>query len=136
MTVKATSNKIDGSAIHDFAILPFRKDEGGPTKLTKENSVTLELLVNPTDDTSAKVKINVWKVAGTESPHETLQWFTDLQHHIFPGMGLLTGAAQRAVLNTVASGNTHIIMARISLGCSTQECLKRANAANPEHRHG
>jgi hypothetical protein len=39
MTVKATSNKSDGSTIYDHVIPPFRKDEGRPTKLTKDNVV-------------------------------------------------------------------------------------------------
>lgn len=69
MTIKATSNQKDGSTIRDHAILPFIVEEGDNSKLTKDDSVTLELLVAPAaPTTSTQVKTNVRKVSGTESP--------------------------------------------------------------------
>jgi hypothetical protein len=69
MTVKATSNQKDGSTIRAHAILPFVQEDTEASKLTKDNLVTLELLVNPAAlTTSAKVKTNVRKISGTQSP--------------------------------------------------------------------
>ena len=43
MPIKTTVIKTDGSVIHNNVILPFLEEEDGVTKLTKDNSVTLEL---------------------------------------------------------------------------------------------
>ena len=63
-----TSDQKDGFINRANSILPFLADEQTATKLTKDNSVTLELKVNPADTDSAKIKTNVRKVSGTESP--------------------------------------------------------------------
>jgi hypothetical protein len=134
MSNEATSNKTDGSTFCEHAILPFIEPKGGPSKLTKDNSATLELLVNIAVATSAKVKTNVRKISGTEAPWETLQWVNGPLPHVFPDMGLTTGAAQRAALNTVTSGNTHIIVVCCTHAQSTMH-LELAIMANPDPSH-
>jgi hypothetical protein len=136
MTIKATSNQKDGSTICSHAILPFLNKEGGSTKLTKDNSVTLELLVNPATLTaSAKAKTNVRKVSGTESPQKILHWVNDLTNQVFPGMGLTTCAAQRAALNAVTTGNTHITVTCSTHLQATCKRLERATMANTDVTH-
>jgi hypothetical protein len=136
MTIKTASNQKDGSTICAHMILPFVEEEGDASKLTKDNSVTLELLVNPAaPTTSAKVKTNVRKVSSTESPQDIIQWTNDLINQVFPAMGLTTGLSQKAVLNTITTGNAHVIVVRGTHTQSTAERLKRAIAVNIDVTH-
>ena len=136
MTIKATSNQKDGSIIRAHVILPFVQEEGDTSKLTKDNSVTLELLVNPAAPaTLAKVKTNVRKVSSTESPREILQWTSDLINQVFPGMGLMAGVNKKAALNTVTMVKAHIILACSTHTQSTAERLKQAIAVNADMTH-
>jgi hypothetical protein len=97
---------------------------------------TLELLVTPAvPTTSAKVKTNIRKVSGMESPREIIQWVNDLINQVFPGMGLMMGAAQKAALNTITMGNAHITVARSTHFQSTNKRLKRATTANTDSTH-
>jgi hypothetical protein len=122
MTIKATSNQKDGSAICARANLPFVQEDAEASKLTK-------------DTASAKVKTNLRKISGTESPREIIQWTNNLLKQVFPGMGLTTGAGQKAVLNTVTTGNTHFIVAHGTHSESTAERLRRALVANVDVTH-
>jgi hypothetical protein len=136
MTIKATSNQKDGSTICAHAILPFVSEEGDTSKLTKDNLVTLELLVTPAaPTTSAKVKTNVQKASSMESPREIIQWTNDLINQVFPGMGLTTDVNQKAALNTVTMGNTHIIVARSTRTQSTAKWLRRPIGVNADVTH-
>ena len=83
------------------------------TKLTKDNSVTLELWSIPADQDSAKVKYNFRIVSGTETPQEILHWTNDLTNQVFPGLGLdqpNSGPGQKAILQTLTTGNAFQIV--------------------------
>ena len=110
MTIKATSNQKDGIYNRASLILPFVQEDPEVSKLTKDNSVTLELKVDPADADLAKVKYNIRIVSGTETPREIIHWVNDLLNQVFPGLGLTTGASQRAILHTLTTGNTHQIV--------------------------
>jgi hypothetical protein len=53
-------------------------------------------------------------------------------NQVYPCMGLTTGAAQKAVLNTVTMGNAHIIVAHGTHNQSTAKHLELAIAENPD----
>ena len=74
-----TSDQKDGFIKRASSILPFLPEEQTATKLTKDNSVTLELRSIPGDDTSPKVKYSVRIVSGTETPREIFHWCNDLE---------------------------------------------------------
>ena len=132
MITKTISNQKDGNTNQATSILPFVQEDAEASKLAKDNLVTLELKVNPADADSAKVKTNVRKASGTESPREIIHWVKDLFDQVFPGMGLTTGAGQRAVLKTVTMGNAHLIVTRITDAKATAERLRRAIADNAD----
>jgi hypothetical protein len=86
--------------------------------------VTLELMVNPMDPNSAKVKTNVRKVSGTKSPRKIIQWTNGLFNQVFPGMRLTTGTSQRAVLKIVTMGKAHLIVTRTTEAKATVEWFR------------
>jgi hypothetical protein len=129
MTTK-NSNQKDGFNHQASLILPFVPEDPEASKLTKDNSMTLELRSNPTDQDSAKVKYNVRIVSGTETPREILHWVHDLTNQVFPGLGLglpTSGPGQKAILQTLTTGNTFQI---VKVNNETQAQAVRAYRAN------
>ena len=104
-----TSDQKEGFNHRASSILPFLPEEQTATKLTKDNSVTLELRSIPADDASPKVKYNVRIVSGTETPREIIHWCNDLEDQVFPGLGLnqaTSGSGQQAILKTLTTLST------------------------------
>ena len=111
MTIKATSNQKDGVYNRASSILPFVQEDPEASKLTKDNLVTLELKVIPTDADSAKVKIQTsGRYPELKLHREIMHWVNDLLNQVFPRMGLTTGVSQRAMLQTLTTGNAHQIV--------------------------
>ena len=72
MTIKTNSNQKDGFNHQASSILPFVPEDPEASKLTKDNSVTLELRSIPSAADSPKIKYSVRIVSGTETPREII----------------------------------------------------------------
>ena len=133
-----TSDQKDGFINRAGSILPFLPEEQTATKLTKDNSVTLELMSIPGDATSPKIKYSVRIISGTETPREIIHWFNSLENQVFPGLGLTeatSGPRQQAILKTVTTGNAFIIVTSRSEYFALQVRKDRAVDANPDPNH-
>ena len=56
----------------------------------------------------------------------------DLFNQVFPGMGLTTGASQRAALKTLTTGNAHLVMTGTTEAKATIERHRRALMADAD----
>ena len=130
-----TSNQKDRFIHRASLILPFLPEEQTATKLTKDNSVTLELRSIPGDVDSPKVKCRVRIASETETPREIIHWCNDLENQVFPGLGLnevTSGPRQQAMLKTVTTGNAFIVVTSRSEHFALQVQTGRAIAANAD----
>ena len=66
-------------------ILPFVPKDN---PLTKTNSVNIDLLSNPADPTSTKVKVAVRVLDGNADVRTAIEWHRDLVTRVLPGLGL------------------------------------------------
>ena len=133
-----TSDQKDGFIHRASSILPFLPEEQTATKLTKDNSVTLELRSIPGDVDSPKVKYSVRIVSGTETPREIIHWCNDLENQVFPGLGLnevTSGPRQQAILKTVTTGNAFIVVTSRSEHFALKVRTDRAVDANADPAH-
>ena len=130
-----TSDQKDGFIHRASSILPFLPEEATATKLTKDNSVTLELRSIPSAVDSPKIKYSVRIVSGTETPREIIHWCNDLINQVFPGLGLdetTSGPGQQAILKTVTTGNVYQMVTTTGDQLATANGLARATAANAD----
>jgi hypothetical protein len=130
-----TSNQTEGFINRANSILPFLPEEATSTKLTKDNSVTLELRSIPANVDSPKIKYSVRIVSGTETPREIIHWCNDLVNQVFPGLGLTeadSGPGQQAILKTVTTGNVYLLVTTTSDQLATINRLARATAAHAD----
>ena len=130
-----TSDQRDGFIHRASSILPFLPEEATATKLTKDNSVTLELRSIPSTADSPKIKYSVRIVSGTETPREIIHWYNDLVNQVFPGLGLddaTSGPGQQAILKTVTTGNVFQMVKTTGDQLATANRLARATAANAD----
>ena len=125
-----TSNQTEGFINRANSILPFLPEEATSTKLTKDNSVTLELRSIPANVDSPKIKYSVRIVSGTETPREIIHWCNDLVNQVFPGLGLTeadSGPGQQAILKTVTTGK------RLPIGNNDQRSTRYHKQARESH---
>ena len=125
-----TSDQKDGFIHRASSILPFLPEEATATKLTKDNSVTLELRSIPSTADSPKIKYSVRIVSGTETPREIIHWCNDLVNQVFPGLGLTeadSGPGQQAILKTLTSGNAFNV---VKTSCESHAAMVRTGRAN------
>ena len=105
----------------------------GKTRLSKEDSIMVELYTNPTDTTSVKYKFAQRILKGAEEIHVLLQWRKDGQR-VINGLAIAQGSPQLHMWRSMMTGSILTVFNGRLIGLATAARSAAAIAARTTSR--
>ena len=90
-----------GNGYKKIVHLPLVDDE--PEEMTKSNSISYELRTNPADATSAKYKVNLRIIDGTESVRVLITWY-EIVPKVLAGMDIASYTPSKSLIERNLKG--------------------------------
>ena len=115
-----------GNGYKKIVHLPLVDDE--PEEMTKSNSISYELRTNPADATSAKYKVNLRIIDGTESVRVLITWY-EIVPKVLAGMDISTYTPSKSLIERNLKGVALSNFRSSLTACSTFARKEAAEAA-------